>query len=359
MHLTDEIVEKVPLRQWVFTLPKRFRIFVRFDRSLLGKLCSLAYETVREFLSNELGDETAVPGMCAVCQSWGDLLNWNTHVHAICSDGVFLPSGTFVPMKNTDTTAVVDIWKEKVFSLLLAEKKITPDVVESMRQWKHSGFSVHSSVCIEKDDTEALRRVAQYIGRSPMSLSRVVALTDDGSLIYRASHSHCLPFPLPADEELSAGSPRNFQIFSSFEFLAEFTAHIPDKYQHLVHYYGYYSNKNRGLRLTKDNAAQASPHSDHEPLSDYRTQCRITWAALIKCVFEANPLTCPHCGAEMRIVAFIDKSNADVVHKILKHCGLWNNPPPPRAPPTTVSSACGDAFAELTYDDSFFSQLVN
>jgi hypothetical protein len=127
----------------------------------------------------------------------------------------------------------------------------------------------------------------------------------------------------------------------------------------MVHYYGYYSNKNRGLRLKKDTAAQASPHSEQEPFSQYRTQCRIRWAALIKSVFEVSALTCPHCGSEMRIVAFIDKSNSNVVQKILKHCGLWNNPPPPRAPPTTVSSACGEVFTELTYDDSFFNQLVN
>ncbi|MBN1980967.1 MAG: hypothetical protein JW795_05510 [Chitinivibrionales bacterium] len=61
----------------------------------------------------------------------------------------------------------------------------------------------------------------------------------------------------------------------------------------------------------------------------------------------------------MRIVAFINKSNSDVVQKILKQCGLWNNQPPSRAPPTAVSSACGDAFTELTYDDSFENLLVN
>ncbi|MBN1984432.1 MAG: transposase [Chitinivibrionales bacterium] len=192
-------------------------------------------------------------------------------------------------MKDADTTAVVDIWKEKVFSLLLAEEKITPDVVESMRGWKHSGFSVDSSVCIEKADTDALRRVAQYIARSPMSLSRVVALTEDGSLIYRATHSHCLPFPLPADEELSAGSPRNFADFFSFRVFSRIHgaySSILNKYQHMVHYYGYYSNKKRGLRLKKDTAAQASPHSEQEPLSDFRTQCSIRLAVLIKSVFD-------------------------------------------------------------------------
>ncbi|MBN1982683.1 MAG: hypothetical protein JW795_14205 [Chitinivibrionales bacterium] len=68
-------MEKMPHRQRVFTLPKRFRIYVRFDRSLLGTLCSLAYETVREFLASELGDDAAVPGMIAIAQTFGDLIN--------------------------------------------------------------------------------------------------------------------------------------------------------------------------------------------------------------------------------------------------------------------------------------------
>jgi len=32
--------------QWVFTIPKRLRVFFRYNRRLLGKLCRAAYETV-------------------------------------------------------------------------------------------------------------------------------------------------------------------------------------------------------------------------------------------------------------------------------------------------------------------------
>ena len=38
----------VPHRQWVFTIPKRLRVYFRYDRSLLGKLCRAAYDTLRE-----------------------------------------------------------------------------------------------------------------------------------------------------------------------------------------------------------------------------------------------------------------------------------------------------------------------
>ena len=34
--------------------------------------------------------------------------------------------------------------------------------------------------------------------------------------------------------------------------------------------------------------------------------CNKTWAMFIKRVYEADPLSCPRCGSEMEVVAFID-----------------------------------------------------
>ena len=45
------------------------------------------------------------------------------------------------------------------------------------------------------------------------------------------------------------GAKRNYEVLSPLDFLAEFTQHIPAKGSHLVRYYGWYSNKSRGLRL--------------------------------------------------------------------------------------------------------------
>ena len=41
---------------------------------------------------------------------------------------------------------------------------------------------------------------------------------------------------------------RNFEIFSGCDWLATLTAHIPNAGEHLVRYYGWYSNVNRGTR---------------------------------------------------------------------------------------------------------------
>ena len=72
-------------------------------------------------------------------------------------------------------------------------------------------------------------------------------LTDDGSVIYRAEKDHCRRFPGPASKDLRGGPKRNFQVFSALGFLAEVTQHIPDKGEHLVRYYGWYSYRQCGI----------------------------------------------------------------------------------------------------------------
>jgi hypothetical protein len=62
-----------------------------------------------------------------------------------------------------------------------------------------------------------------------------------------------------------------------------------------------------------------------------------TWAMLIKRLDEIDPLACPHCGAAMKIVSFIECRQRDVIERILRHCGLWEGrlrtPTSVRGPP--------------------------
>jgi hypothetical protein len=52
--------------------------------------------------------------------------------------------------------------------LLLAEGKITEEVVQNIRSWKHSGFSVDQSVRLEAGDQEGVQRLIQYFLRCPL-----------------------------------------------------------------------------------------------------------------------------------------------------------------------------------------------
>ncbi len=46
-----------------------------------------------------------------------------------------------------------------------------------------------------------------------------------------------------------------------------------------------------------------------------------------------DPLACPKCGAVMEIVSFIERHQSEVIEKILRHCGLWEDTST-RAPPS-------------------------
>jgi hypothetical protein len=76
-----------------------------------------------------------------------------------------------------------------------------------------------------------------------------------------------------------------------------------------------------------------------------------------------DPLICPRCSGQMKIVAFLEPPQGDVIEKILRHCGLWC-PAAARAPPAgdlrvhdPDSDSASQAPRELTFVDeaSFWS----
>ncbi len=82
-----------------------------------------------------------------------------------------------------------------------------------------------------------------------------------------------------------------------------------------------------------------------------------TWRDCIKKVYEVDPLECPHCKAEMKIIGF--DNEPPVIHKILEHLNLWDTPqrqrpPPPRAGPTTPSPGpAEESIQQELFDDGW------
>jgi len=103
--------------------------------------------------------------------------------------------------------------------------------------------------------------------------------------------------------------------------------------------------------------AAVSSSGDAGPVPD-RSRSSQTWAMLITQVYEIDPLACPECGGQMKVIAFIEPPQADVIEKILRHCELWNVSSP-RAPPVgdgwvhnpDRDSAGSDKLRELTFLD--------
>ncbi len=121
-----------------------------------------------------------------------------------------------------------------------------------MLGWTHSGFGVHHAVRLDADDHAGRERLAHYMLRCPFSLERMIRVTGQGTVIYLAEKRSCRRFPKPASPDLfdgvSPGVARNFQVFDPLDFIAELTQYVPDPRKHLVRYFGWYSNKSRGMR---------------------------------------------------------------------------------------------------------------
>jgi hypothetical protein len=335
MHVAEDVCFPVAHRQVVLTIPKRLRLHTRFDRSLLGKLSSCAWTCIQAEIRRALGRDDVHPGMIAAIQTFGELLHWHPHIHTLVTCGGFTEAGEFLEVPEFDMERLEAAWREAVFALYLAEGKIEPEVVENMRTWRHSGFHVDQSVWLAAGNQAGIERVVGYMTRCPFSLSRLVKVTDTGQVIYKAEKDACRPFPDPHRADLFSGVKRNFQMLSPLEFLAEFTQHIPPKGSHLVRYYGWYSNKARGMRKKAAAAKDDLPSptgrgAGGEGVTRRATQ---TWAMLMKRILEIDPLSCPECGQQMKVVAFIEPPQGEVIEKILQHCGLWH-PSAPRPPPS-------------------------
>ncbi len=89
-----------------------------------------------------------------------------------------------------------------------------------------------------------------------------------------------------------------------------------------------FSNRSRLKPREDSTSAEAIQNEDLPGVSN--SNLRRRWANLIRRVYQADPLTCPKCGAKMRVLSFITQPR--VINKILEH--LKNRAIQKRGPPT-------------------------
>ncbi len=130
----------------------------------------------------------------------------------------------------------------------------------------------------------------------------------------------------------------------------------------LIRYYGWYSHRQRGIRTKAQTYSESepddividrsAPDAQKPTSSGPRPGSVSTWAMLlIKRVYEVDPLECPQCGGQMKIISVTERNQSQMIERILRHCGLWEGPlrtlataraPPPslaRPQPTSWSSS--------------------
>jgi hypothetical protein len=336
------ILYPIPHRQYVFSIPIILRLFFKYDRKLLTKLCRCAYESLLEFLHTAIGLADGVPGVVMTIHTFGDYMEkFHPHLHALVSDGLFTNTGVFYVMPKVDLEPLEEIFRAKVLKMLKAEGKIDNALISNLMSWKHTGFSVHNGVKIAKDDDIGKENVAQYIIRNTFSLTKLNYVDETGTVIYHA--------------KMTCGkNKKNFVVYKAEDFIAAICQHIPEKFFQMVRYFGYYSNKSRGLRRKKGilrpgdvKLPVTAVDIDIIDISEYNP-ARVpskTWRECIKKIWEVDPLLCPRCNGSMRIISFITEDF--VIKQILKHLGLWQqkfarSPPSPPKTGELVYVPCYD-----------------
>ena len=222
--ITEEIFYPPPHRQYVFTVPKMLRPHFRFDRKLLGKLSRCAYQCLKEFFCKTLNTKEGVPGVVISIQTFGDLVNFHPHLHCLVTDGCFMPNGWFHVLPKIDVRKLEKLFQHKVLKLLLKEKRISQEWAEKLLSWRNSGFNIHNQVKIGSQDRRGRESLAQYILRSPFSQEKLTYRQDSKTVLYRS--------------KMNPVTKKNFAIFTVLDWIATLTAHIPNKGEQLVRYYG-------------------------------------------------------------------------------------------------------------------------
>jgi hypothetical protein len=305
--IRETLLLDVPHRQVVFTIPKMLRVFFKFKRKILGDLCRCAVRAILLYFQAMAG-KTLEPGIVGVVQTFGDRINFHPHLHFLVTEGGVDEAGVFQRMSVFDDGRLAEVFAREVLEFLVRKELLSPEWVERLLSWRHTGFSVHSRVRA-KTKPEA-ERVGKYMIRTVLSLEKLSFMEAEGKVGYRYGQD-------------AAG----LETMDYLEFIARVTSHIPDKGQVMVRYYGLYANAHRG----KVRKAGLSPFALRVAEDDLKPVPSKGWAAMIRKVYEIDPMVCPKCGGQMKIVAFItDYAAVDRIIDHLKLTFIAEKPPPSR-----------------------------
>ena len=221
----QNVLAPVAHRQYVFTLPKLLRPIFSRHRAWLGELCRIAARLLSDAYTAAAPD--ARPGLILFVQTFGDLANFNPHLHVLAADGVFGANGTFIAVAPVPEALLAEGFRRAVLEFLSANEALCEELCAKMLGWRYcGGFSAHNQVRVI--DREGRIKLAGYMIRAPMSLEKMTYDAATGTVIYRS--------------KMHAGLKRNFQVMPGAQWLELLCKHLPDRHEHLVRYVGWYSD---------------------------------------------------------------------------------------------------------------------
>ena len=344
-HLTDYVFPKLPVRQWVLSVPKRIRYFLHNNKKVASDVCKIFLRalTIQLRDSSPLAPVKVQLGAVSFPQRFGNTLNLNYHFHFCVVDGVFAADNKgeavfyeAVGFEPDNISAFTEKVRKRIISYLVRHDYLSEYDAENMLEWEYNGgFSVDASVRIESYDRAGLEKLFRYCSRPPFALDRLTVVQD--KVVYSPP------------KKSNTGVPVLFM--TPQEFLYKLSALVPPPKTHRHNYHGVLA-PNSALRksviatagpvpalMQQLNEAENKMFDDKDNDADssdsaFLRRKRLSWAMLLARIYEILPLICPRCQNPMKIISFVTET--DSVTKILKHIGEDTSSPeilPPRGPP--------------------------
>lgn len=327
-YMDEQLLLRLPHRQFVWTFPKILRPFFRHDRRLFSEISRLLFKMLADFY-NEAAGKAIESAAVLVFQTAGDFVRHNPHYHGIVLEGGFDDQGRFIHVPLGDLSRMSEYFRRMIIKFFLAKKLIAEKMAQNLLSWRHSGFSIDNQVKIPAFGQKAREALSQYIAKPPVSLKKVLFEQHDGRVIYYSDYNNYFK--------------RNMQVFTVHDFIASVTQHIPARGLQYIRRYGLYSSRGRGKWVDKPYVVRLAPAGwkDKHSVSDQTenlpgeqeadidvasAESRASWARLIRKIYEVDPLVCKRCGSPMKVLAVI--TDPDEVKNILKHLMKTGKSPP-------------------------------
>ena len=368
-HLVDHVIPRVPVRQWVVSFPIPLRVLFAAHPELLTPVLRIVHRVIASFLIKQAGLKRAATGAVTLIQRFGSAANLNIHIHGLVLDGVFriteggpefhavraptveqlqallirmikrlmrlltrkgylVEEQGMIYLANPDPESALAPLQQGACTYRIAfgpragQKMLTLQTLPSQaaastteRCVNEQGFSLHAEVRLAINQRHKLEHLCRYITRPALANERL-ALNRAGQVVltlktpYRDGTTHIVMEPL--------------------EFLQRLAALVSRPRLHLIRFHGVLA-PNAKLRpqiIPSPPANVVDNPPGHGETLHPSASARMSWAQLLKRVFDIDMEHCPNCGGTLTILAAI--LDPTVIAKILSHLGL-----PIRAPPRT------------------------
>jgi hypothetical protein len=372
-YLVDNIIPRVPVRQWVLSFPIPLRSLFAVYPELLTPVLRLVHRAIHTHLIKQTGvkRDEAASGAVTLIQRFGSAANLNTHLHALVLDGVYHTGEDGAPLfieaaapsreqlqtllgklitrllrlltrlghlieedgitylARSDTLdphdalaplqAAASTWRiaagpragRKVLTLVggHAGERREPRQTHERCANAH-GFSLHAGVHCEANDRQGIEQLCRYIARPAIANERL-SINGEGNVIlklktpWRNGATHIVLTPM--------------------EFMQRLAALVPRPKLHLIRFHGVLAPNAMLRAKVVPTPAQQATTGEGECQHEHGKPLRMTWARLLKRVFDIDVEQCA-CGGKLKLIAVIEE--AAVIEKILKHIGLDPQPPP-------------------------------